>query len=417
MKFKVNANCLLNELNPVIPVATKNVLREFSNANKIEINVTDTSLKFIAFGGLVSITKTIENDSEDSYEFIEEGKVTIDALSLIDALGSFGISRNVVFSISNVDVENNTGLLRIELDTDSEQYQSISVFMDEIKLPSQIDDLKYNFKINRKLLIQAMKNISFAVGFEKDFKEFFYWRITTDKDQVRFLSGTNGRFAINTFCGSNIIESDSKVNVLLHKDTIKILSECLSFIEDETIEFTVFESKTTRQTSIKCKDYDIVIVDYDSEINLDYVNEEKILNTNPEARLTVSKIDLDSAIKGINAASDKNSLVSVDVNIDTVKKILSTKIDSQLKSNRKVQIQDLESQVDNIDFSCCAPYISEISKSYPKDSEFLQINYLGNLKPIIVFAYADKTIRSNNDLFNDKNIKEQFVVFFAPLVD
>jgi len=408
MKFSVNVSKFIKAIDPAIKISTKGL----KDLNIISIEATEQEAIITAFGGELGISSPVSdiNVPDVKYNFFKEGSCSIVTNNLTESLKSFPEDSEIVLDATKKE-------LKIYSLEDKTEIQVLPLSKDDVKLPCIADKFSKELEINREAFVKGGKNVSFAIGFEDKRPRYKYWRLLSEKGNVKFMAGTGGIFAIYEIEGSDTVGSDDKVEFLFSGSSKDVISEILSSSDCDKIVIKQAEANRTSsknipdQIVISFEGKDILLVGFDPEINWDKVDFKSVLSRDNKVVVKTSLPNWIHAVKGIRATYTKDVQKEhfphiADVKIDTKNSIIYAEVNSRLKSSRKVAIdQVVKNDVDEISFRCPSQSLDDmVNKSLDKKAN-IEILVEAPNKPILI-NYPVKTL-------NDSE-KEKITIFFAP---
>jgi len=428
MKFRSKASGLKSSLEPVALVAMKGTQKDFTDAKKITLDAQQGSLLASAFGGNMSIRSEINNvnNPESQYSNEIEGKVTVHAQELIEALDSMPPSETLIVELRSIN--DSAKELVFTMGSDEEQFQTISCFPADVDMPPRYEKEIASAKVNRLIFADCLKRIGFAFGEEDYFPQYFYWRTKLNKNEIRFIAGTGARFAMTNFTGDGIVETGKEMAFILHKTIMGVMSDLLNISNDDLVSIKqVNQPQGDAQRVLLlmgCHEVCVEMVSSQDAEAWDSVNEKGVIGGDKAATIVFEKSDLDLAVKGIIATytedmKKQNQTHVADAHIDIDKKCLYLKTNTRLKSQRKLSILDGNyKEGDNVfDFSCASRYLGEFSRNYRSGGR-VQMEFIGDQQPVLLWANAQNSVSSNSDMVNRNDstgVEEQYLMFFLPL--
>lgn len=407
MKFSVSVDEFIEAISPAVKISTKGL----KDLNIISIEAKESEVMVTAFGGELGINSPISdiNVSDLKYNYFKEGKCSIITDNLIQSLKSFPKGDEVV-------LDSNKKELKIYSVNDKTEVQVLPLNKEEVKLPCIAEKFSKEIEIDREMFIKGIKNISFAIGFEDKRPKYKYWRLITDNN-VRFVAGTGGIFAVYDIEGENLINSDGQKEFLFTGSSKDVISEVLSSSECEKI--TIKQAQATKvgdknipdQIVLNFDGKDLLLVGFDPEINWGKVNIDSVLKRENQIEVKTSLPNWIHAVKGIRATYTKDvqkdhSPHIADVKINTKEKIIYAEVNAKLKSSRKICIDEVSKDDigEEFSFRCPSQFLDDmVNRSLDKKGD-MKISAVANNKPILI-KYPPISVDDN---------KEKMTIFFAP---
>lgn len=389
LKFELNADKFVNALKPAISVATKSVLTESLDQDHITINVNEDGIDVLAFGGRLACEIKISEitGSDIGYKYHNPGSATINALDFEKALESFPPGCKVIISATS----GTHNELLIQKASDESEYQASRMCVDPVRIPELATKFYKKIKINRAVFLEALKRVSWGLGFEEHKDEFLYWRLSAKKDHVRIVTGSGGRFAIVDVNGSSFVEVDSKTQFLIPNVQTSTIMGILSKSSDEELVIKQAEADGNYPAQIifELSGSTIMLVGFDSNVKwpeFDALIEKKRTN-----RIRTKVSDWEYPTKGMMATYTEEVKKQHDtheseigIELDNEQIVLTSK--SGARASRKIPIADILEKGDREDFACLCHtgHIGEIYSKFDPDED-IEITYYDNeSKPILI---------------------------------
>jgi hypothetical protein len=162
------------------------------------------------------------------------------------------------------------------------------------------------------------------------------------------------------------------------------------------------------------------IVNFDPSV--EWPDENKFLQRDSKYKFTTKVGNWKNAVKGIVATNNdefrkQNRVHHCSLSIDLQKKLIHAKtVDSSLKANRKVPIEDIgtDEELQELNMKCVSKYFSDIVNK-ASDDENLQFEITDNASPVVVRYYAAVDVKDYKNLVKKDNdgLQERYSVFFA----
>ncbi|MFA5599864.1 MAG: hypothetical protein WDA06_04630 [Phenylobacterium sp.] len=422
MQFTIVADGFRKALSPVYDVATKCSIKDWISENRIAFNTHNKKTIFRAYNGRIAIQTTLSelDDQGTQYRYGQDGDVVVNAKDLINILKSF--PSNAVIICEKKGKE-----LCIKMRDDTDQFQTMPCYDDDLTFPAKPSTFKKTIDINRLLFLAGLSKIFFAIGYEAEREKYLYWVLRFNKDFVRFAAGTGAIFAVADFEGKDIITSvPNKDYILLNKEHTIVLQKVL--------ESTISEAMKIQESNDSAKDsFQILITLGNIEMQLigmnpdiDWIDENTFLNLDYSHKIITKTTDWEYAGRGVVATFNdemkrerRNSKTTVELSQD--KATLFVQSSDLMKAKRKVEVIDY-SNVNNEDtfaFSCSSVYIPFLARLSEEDG-LIQIEKFSenDKKPIIVRYYADNTAKDRKDVKKVNSVTgyiEKLCIFFAQM--
>jgi len=443
MKFTARVRGLLDGLEPVITVATKSAVKEYKSANFITLNASEDGITASADGGRMSITNSLDalNQSVLGYNCVQPGSITVRAFDVRRVLQSFNeddeISFEVKQSSEGTKIEENTEQneemtpaqyamldsgheVVCTLISDTEEMQTMPCSTVLIS-PSLIEPLKSSpINIRRDVFVASASKISFAHGFQDFRKEYLYWVLRLDKGHVRFVAGSGGRFAIlDTYADADVLTNASKKqDILIPNHVTAALIDVFSKNDNDYLTFQTGE----RQISISSGSANVIISQIEPDVK--WPDENVILNRSNKIKIVTRVGNWLNAIKGISATNSEEikkqgQIHTASISFDPKSKMIHAKSNDQLKSHRKISVDDAwtdDSNASDIVLRCASKYLTEAIKNGDNDA-YMQMEIDGENRPIVVRYHSSDKISKPNECkkVNEAlGVTEQYSFFFAP---
>lgn len=421
MKLSVNVGPFIKAISPAVEVASKNGLKEFEGVGKINFEVKDKKeLLVSSFGGRTSVEATLSDLTVDNtkFEFLADGKFTVEADLLVKTLASFDPDDQITLEY---DSSGNKELV-ISRKADASENQKLPTSDMEVVMPEKAEKFVKTLKIKRDIFLSAATWVNFAIGFEEQ-SMWLYWplRIAGNK-KVRAIAGYGGRLAGKDIEGADLVDcSPATTNFLLSKDHTPLVTKLLNSVPDETVEFKQSDPKNgPYQMVVKTGTYELTLTNMAP--NIQWPDENALLNLGYNQKFVVKVSDLLLAAKGTSATfheglvKDRKPHVA-SVTVDFANKLMTIETNEIMKSSRKVPILDSAATLPKIEFKCVSMFLNEIAQKGERDG-YIQIEALGPDKPIVAYFNAAEKV-SDPSTFKKVNnltkIGERTFLLFAPL--
>jgi hypothetical protein len=426
MKFSVSSTGFISAVSFATEISQKCALRDYEDVNKITISSSKDKMVISAFNGRIAIESEASNIlySDLQYNFENEGNVTVNSKDLANVLDSFDKNESLVFELKK---ENNIEELVISKSNDTEQFQTLTVYPSEVKLPQKAQKFIKELTIGKDILIDAVSKISFAFGYENNRQRYLRWQIRADDDKIRFISGTGSLFACLDKIGNKINKSAPEVEFFIPVEHTPLLVKILSLITDDSItikESDPKEKKTPHQIVIKTSLGEMILVGMTE--GLAWIDENSFLGLDYSHKFITKISDWVGPIKGILATFNEdfkksNKTHAATFEADISRKVVLVKASENMKSLRKVPLLDSQcgSKNNNPKFICPSTYLATTEQNAPDKDGYVQIEFMdGQKKPVVMVHYSGTKVqdrekaKKNDDI---SKISERFIVFFATL--
>jgi len=345
--------------------------KDYEAAGRITIESKPDEVVFEVFGGKLGLISTISNMVIDAlnYRFTSGGVTTVNAVDLLNVLDSFDNGEDITFELKQKKGQGKE--LVISMDSDVEQYQTLPCYNSRVVIPKLAKDFEKTVSIDKGIFKYGADRVAFAMGFEKESPQFLHLSMTTDKDEVKFATGTGARHALLDLTGDKVVKSKpTKTSLLLQRDSVSTILKILETTDSDMI--TIKESSkngdTAYQTVIECAPYKIILVGLDPVLT--WIDEEKILNKKYPIKLVTKVDDWRLASKGTTATYNdqvrkEKKAHKASILMDFVKDNITIKANETMRSNRKVKIidKDIEDNIQSCDFASVSMYLREIASS------------------------------------------------------
>jgi len=427
MEFIVTVEGFKKGIAAAVEAATKETVKDFSGADRINIIAEQTEAKVSAFGGNVGVTTVLSDITMDSlsYVFKSAGETSVGATDLMNILNSFSPEEKVIIKLKKDKTASSfSAELVITLESDEEQYQTLPCFDSLVLLPKEATEFAKSIKIDKKLFIEGCEKVEFAVGIEKE-KHKYYMKVVlaADKDSIRFSAGSGARHAIFDVDGKDVVDANpKKTDIIMMKNYFSVISKVLE--SSGNIPITIKESKKKQQDSpfqvvLECDPHIVIFVGLDP--SSEWVDEDTVLNMDFPVKVVTKVADWQYAAKGTtatfnNQVKKEHRSHKANVEMDLGKNTLVLKTNEKMRSHRKVSIVDSVNTTDELihEFICVSAYLSEMV-SRAKGEEYIQIEVVGHKKPIVVCYHAGEKVSAREDMKVDKEegYSERFSIFFG----
>lgn len=439
MKFKAKVKGFLTGLEPVFVAATKGCTKDYRMALLITLTSTESGIKAAADGGRMSLVNMLDglDQANFAYECLEQGSVTVRAVDMRKMLQSFNPEDEIIFEVrqsskteeENADSEDlseasqaeavqNSGMEVVcMLANDASEMQTLPCVTTAVEpnLSESIEDAS-DLKVRRDLFVASASRISFAQGFQEYRPAYLYWVMRASKNSVRFVAGSGGRFAVLDTFGDTTTNASKKQNVLIPNLQTPALIEIFGKLSGDYMSFI----QTERQLVIRCGSVQAIISQIDP--NIKWPDENILLERQSKTKFVTKISNWVNAVKGISATNSddikkQRHVHTASITLDPQQKLLYTKSNDQLKSNRKVVVDDLQTESgESFTFKCVSQYLTEAIKN-GEDNEYIQVEMDSEATPVVIHYHANDKL-GDAKIFEKKDetlgINERYTIFFAP---
>jgi DNA polymerase III sliding clamp (beta) subunit (PCNA family) len=313
MKFQVNVENFVKAIEPVVYLANHISNKNFTDNCMIELQSSSNKIIASACIGSALIKVTVlEKDYYNlQYYCHEEGTTTVNAINFMNSLASFAPTDSIVISTSN-------GRLTIADETNEDDYQALLENNEGLYLPTIADCFDKSMTIDRKILIDGLKSVAFAMGHAITQEHYMVLLIEASKNKVRFAAGTGARFAVKDFHGNGIV--DGKASFVLPCYDIFNLISILSKSSANKIQIkqseTYMDSIVPNQIFVEFNETSIIL--FQAEPSVVYPSMDTIIDYDYKNRASAKLSDWKRAIKGITATDNKEFKEGIGVHNSTV---------------------------------------------------------------------------------------------------
>lgn len=426
MKITCTASEFLEVVEPACYVASKSMLKTNPFNDLLTIKTEDNRLSLLSFNGMVSLETNIKNVSLEFEKMKAEGngKVTVSSTNLVKNVKSFYDDEILSIELLN---KNDQKELRISKQDDTEEFQSLPCYSTDISTPEYNKvEIAKELEIHRETFVRCANKVSFAIGFED---HFLYWIMRTAGSKIRFASGDNRRIAIFDIKGNGLVSSKSKTsNIMFPKEQSAVLLKLLGNANCNN--FTIKESKKTSlyYHAIEFDNHKMVISHVDP--NLQWPDENKVLNKDIKTQFIVSAKDWEVVAKAVDAAFDgaevdDNKAEVVTLKTEFSKNLLHIEVNETHRISRKVSFVDYRSESgEDIEFKVFALYLKEMFNKGEKEGkyqfDFGEVTENANgdksIGPFFIRYYADDSVKEKKDIkFIDKGTGWEYQFLFIVL--
>lgn len=452
MKFIARVKGLMSGLDPVMTVASKSTVKDYKNAKFVTIHASEEGVTASADGGRISMSNTLDalNQSELAYNCIEKGSITVRASDIKRILQSFDENDEMIFEVKTANAYSSNNVeeksqsednisstdeeeqltpdqyamldsgkeVVCSLVSDNDEFQTMPCSTAIISIP-EVDNNKKGINIRRDVFVSSASRISFAHGFQEFRPEYLYWVMRVEKEHVRFAAGSGGRFAVlDTYGeGNSLTDASKKIDILIPNHITAAMIDVFGNIDNDYINIYSGE----KQIVLRCGSLVSVISQIDPGVK--WPNENDILNRSHSVKITTKIGNWLNAIKGISATySDdikkQRQIHTASITLDTKSKMLHAKSNDQLKSHRKIPINDCidNGSGENMTLRCVSRYLTEAIKN-GEDEEYIQMEIENDTRPIVIRYYSSDKISKPEEcrkVNESLGITEQYTIFFAP---
>jgi len=407
MKFTIKAQQFAKGVDPAVSVATKQADKGYEHSFQITLNAQDEKLQALACNGKISIIVNIDDITIDGSEYScdEEGKVTIRGGDLINSILSFDQKETLIVTADDNE-------FRITPKSSEKEYQALSIYREHVPVTKKSDKVFKSLKMDRKIFVDGVKRIFFAIGYEEMRAQYLHWVFRAKKNKVRFLTGTGARFAVLDVEGKNVVKmkGDQTTDIIFPKDPSIVVGDVLGKADGDTVEIS--QANDPDQIVVSCDFYTLFLVKFDP--NASYINEDDILNRDNDFVLKTKISDWELPTKGVVATYNEDLKARKDyqraeMTIDTAKNIVNLRTEGTMRSKRKVKVRDVavitKDDDDDRSWICPVNYLEEVITHSSDSEDEISMELAGAMQPIIV-RHPEHT----NEV---AGTKETFTIFFA----
>lgn len=425
IKFTIKVKGFREGIEPAILVATKGIDPDHENAALLTLVSDDKGITALADGGHAAISTELLADLNDiGYVPGNSGTCTVKANDLSMTLQSFDANDSLLIEERNTSGGSGRELVFTSLaDPDRETYQTLPLLGRDIessKIIKKFSESK-KIKIRRDILVQSAKRLEFAHGWQNFRREFLHWMIELTNEQVRFIAGDGGVFAILDQSGSNLIETKNPDSLLVPNHATKPLNAALATQKDEFASFYPDD----RYLTVKCGQVHMII--YDLEPNVKWPNVDKILNRTSSIKVTTKAENWANAVKGLMATlsnfeelKPKGEYHLTAMTLNSKKPNIALSTDGLMKANRKVPIEGSDYGGNGeVTLLVSTPNLDQAFKE-ASSSEYIQVEVdpTSNSAPVIFRYHAKQTVGDPTmfaKVSDGSGISERYTVFFAQI--
>ncbi len=425
MKFQVDVTEFIRALTPVFEIATRETVKDFPYSNKITLKATKDNIEAIGFGGAASIVATIDDSifSDIRYVCEEEGEATVGVAEILGYLKSF--------PSETIEVSLKKNKFSMALLSNKKFVRSMAIFDHEIIPIKDAKVFSQDFTIQRELLLHGLGKVAFAMSVENSSPHYHCIALTRNENEVIFSAGSGARFAVHTFEGKNVIESNNNVDMKFPKEHIGSLKNIFQNLTDSTINIKYSNGNdvenTPEQINILLNGYIIRIKDvarFDAYPNLGGIMSQTYSN-----RIFCDLKDWQNGIQAIQTnfknydGEIHNSQISVDVEDEMIYASPKTAMDvvTPIPINAEKSIVS----GDNPWFCANSVWIENMAKEFAKIGEIeicfesqeeikdLNNNDLEDEKKIRKFKKKPVLVKYPEKKDEAREIMEKFYIFFV----
>lgn len=419
MKFSVNAKNFVQSIEPAVIVADKGGeggIEDIESRYRMTLDASKEKLTIMAYGGYVSISTSIDSDLDNNvdYSFAESGMATINAYDFKEALRSFDENEKIIISLSEEDGDE----LYIKRSSDTEQFQTLPVYADDIELPKLSSKFQKEITLSKDIFVETANKILFAVGWEENDtkKRYLSINMETHKDKILFMAGDSRRFVCEELEKENITNGDFVFSIPGIYLSTSLRAMKSSDVEDIIIKQSESEKddpNIREQVVLEYGNTQIVIMGIDSSYGTYNDSVKKVINMDPLFSVKTQITDWEPTIKGLRATQNIEYIRTHNIHNSRIKsycdkQYLQVSTDkTQLKSKRKVSIEEID-QGGEIDFTCNTQHLLEVVKYFSKSKkiDFQTVSYQPNTPLIVV-------VKSDSDFNEGNGVTYNSCVFFA----
>ncbi|MCF7796039.1 hypothetical protein K9M42_03010 [Patescibacteria group bacterium] len=414
VNFQIKTKSFLKGIEPAYLISLSSNDNEFEDKEKLTLNVLKDKMIVESNGKyLVSNSPIIDKYIDElNYECKAEGTATVNSKELMDVLQAFPPSEDINVSSGN-------GELIINLVSNPEREQSVSLITDGVRMPMEAPEFAKTVRINREVFVNGVNKVKFAMGIAKTNRKYMCTIVQTKKDSIRFMAGTGGEFAISDVEGKAITEQYKSEEVfIIPKESVDVVQKilekasCDSILLKEAVE-NVNKAENPAQIVIEYDGQSIVLVGLNTAGKPQ--NVDKFLNSKYENTVMTNANDWQYIVKGIEASDNHELKSSHDVHntevkndIDNEQLLIQTLTKKKCKAN--IPIDGKSKMKEDSYFHCNSTYIRDMIKSCDSKKNIITMKYdgykeEGGNRPVLI-EYDD-------NINEAKNITEKFKILFA----
>lgn len=416
MKFVAKCGILSKALEPAIGVATRGVLKDKPEYNRLTLEVKSTELIVSAFGGKLGCQLSISDLKDQKALDLDcktDGVVTVTASDLIKTLSSYPDESKVSIELSGQVV------IVKRVDKTNEDYQEVAIFKDPVSVPSVAKNANKEVTIKRTMLIEGIRSVLWSCAFEENKEVLYNWRLTVSKNLVRFAAGTAGIFSILNITGKAAKTTTGTAEFLVHKEqTAPILTVIESATdEDVVIRQSDQDKDTPAQVVFQLENCMLIFVGIDT--SLKYPPVDDVIERKPEYRIKTKVADWEYPTKGLAATyteeiKKQHDMHESDVHFDLDKNAIFVTSRTGVKSHREIpiiEIVETGNKKKDLVYRCQTTHLGDIANRLPKDEnitfQFLELQ----MKPIVAVCEEHE----NKSWGAPETVKTQQIIIFATI--
>lgn len=414
MKFQVKNGEFQKELASVMVCSRTGVKSEYPDAGLITIKATSGELIRMANNGNVAMFNNgVSADLE--YQSVKDGSFTVIANDLESTLLSFAKGDTLTF-------ESDGNSVRITTSADDEEVQILPTHKGDVAMPEIAVNFGKTVKLRRSVFQRAMDKILYAVGTEKWRPEFHYWMLRMAPKHLRAVAGDGTRFAVYEIDGENTVETDSDVNVVIHRDHKDVLQKIVAATSTDWLTIQEYARKGDsdtfgNQTIVTIDDLKMVLVGHDPRVK--WPNEARYLDRKNTMKVVLCSSEWELDLKGILATNNEdirknNQVHYTTLTFDVTKKSVSAVTEHTMQSKRRFRLEDAQGEAQT--YKCASIYLKEMMQ-YAEGGN-IQFELLDEKSPAIARCYAGDGVQDTpiERVNSTAQTKEQYTMFFVPFV-
>jgi DNA polymerase III sliding clamp (beta) subunit (PCNA family) len=418
MKFSARVEQFVDGLFPAYNMATKCPNKDYDDAGKITLNVSENKVIATSHAGTAAITALISNNIAGlDYKCMLDGSVTIKADDFDKALQSFRSSDIII-------VDSSTSSLSISNTTDKKsdkQVQTILLESEDVVVPSTPDSFSKSISINREIFVDGVGKVAFAMGYAVTQEHYMCQFLRVEPDRVRFASGTGARFAVRDVEGSSITQTSEIETFVLPRYNIPNIVDI--FGNSSSKDVTVCQSKATDNNAAQIvigdgKGISLTLLSVDESIV--YPKLDSILEYDYPFEISSKWENWKYVIAGVeatnsNEARQNNGVHNTNVTACQEDNCFLVETKTELTSERRVEfekINKIDGELFDPSFRCNSAYLHEVINNGTRKGN-VTFAFEGISKSNPEGASRPVVARFDDDVNDVKNTTEKFSLFFA----
>jgi hypothetical protein len=267
---------------------------------------------------------------------------------------------------------------------------------------------KSQFRLERKLFLDAVKAVRFAMGNEVIKPYYHGIFLTVSRDNICCYAGTGGLFAVKQI-KSKVLQDEKKIECFLPTTSIDYIIPSLEASSSPIVTVALSNKRQTCVLTSANAEVQIKNIPYYKFPEMD-----KVLNYDFPHKLCVNISDLKRPVARIRAAikADRGySWQPVDISTDNCPGKMILKYHSASLGSVPLTIDSVVPDKTNssLMLRCHPDYLAEICNHWPDQTELAISCEINGSKPIVVEPIYKNSIRSNKPdviLFASTKMKE-----------